>query len=120
MIGRKLTLVKEIQTIEIDYAHPFIPDLEKMKDLLNRNTKKYGYLGLVLIIKFHLRSSKFLKQKYEKVKTKIKDMGIKSKDHFGADEMVGQEVSGFLKMISDYKQKIRTIKHKIKKEEESQ
>ncbi|MCE9549198.1 hypothetical protein K8Q98_02255 [Candidatus Nomurabacteria bacterium] len=118
MIGRKLVLVRDGQNIEMEYAHPFVPDLEKIKELLNKSTKKYGYLSLVLIIRTHIRSSKFLKQKYEEIKTKVKDIHLKNVTQLTDDGLKTQEVSGFLKMISDYKHKIRTIKHKIKKEEE--
>lgn len=117
MIGRKLSLVQEGQNIEIDYVHPFMPDLQKVKDLLNKSTKRYGYLGLVWIIRLHVRSTNLAKQAHQEIKAKLKE-SLTSNDEEGG-EIIKQEVSGFLKMMSDYKHKIRTIKHKIKKEEKN-
>ena len=49
------------------------------------------------------------------MKNKIKKVNKKNQANGKAGEKV--EVSKFLKMMSDYKQKIREIRHKIKEEE---
>jgi len=115
MIGRKLAVIADGQIVEKDYDHPFVPHLRKVKHLTFTNIKKYGHLSLVEILRFHFRSSNVLKNKYEEVKTKIKNVNKKNQANGKAGEKV--EVSKFLKMMSDYKQKIREIRHKIKEEE---
>ena len=116
MIGRKLALQGEAQIAPAEHIHPFVPDIQKIKFLINRNIKKYGYLSLVLIIRSYIKLTKLVKVNYETTKDKIKQKLIKNTN--SENGMKKQEVSGFLKMISEYKDKIGHIKHKIKKEEE--
>jgi hypothetical protein len=119
MIGRKLALPEgENMDMEWGRPHPLTPDLQKIKDLTNWHTKRFGFIVLVIIIKLHVRSSKFLKSRYAEVKAKIKSIRNKNKKYGpdGVDEK--QEVSGFLKRVSDYKRTVRSIKHKIRREEE--
>lgn len=117
MIGRKLVFARGEQIIELEHSHPFVPDLQKIKYSINKNTKKLGYVAVVLIIRFHVRSSRLLKQSYGEIKTKIKNRFTKNTntEEGGLEK---QEVSGFLKMISAYKNKIRGIRHRIRKEED--
>ena len=88
------------------------PSLEEWKHLTITSIKKHGYAGLVATIRFYVRSTNFLKNKYQEIKTKVKNINGKK-----LREEEKREVSGFLKMISEYKHKIREIKHKIKEEE---
>jgi hypothetical protein len=116
MIGRKLAVVRNGEIIiEQEYSHPFVPDLKKIKDATIISVKKYGHLSLVTIVRFHFRSTNFLKNKYEEVKVTIKNITTK-KDSNG-NAVPKAEVSKFLKLISDYKHKIREIRHKIREEE---
>lgn len=115
MIGRKLTLVKNGRIAESHHPHPFIPDFNKIKHLIFENTKKYGHLSLVTILRFYIRSSYFFKKKYEEIKIKIKN--ISTPKDLNGNGTKKTEVSKFLKMISDYKHKIREIKQKIHEEE---
>jgi len=116
MIGRKLVILQNGQAFhreEILFKAPFF---EEWKHLTIKNIRKHGYIGLVATIRFYVRSSDFLKNKYQETKIKIKNMRSKNQNgNFGEK----REVNKFLKMISEYKHKIREIKHKIKEEEKN-
>lgn len=117
MIGRKLVLLKNGQALGIEKVLFEIPHLEKVKYLIVQNTKKYGHIGLVESLRFYIRSSNFLKSKYGEIKNKIKNIRTKNQSNGNPPEKA--EVSKFLKMVSDYKHKIREIKHKIHEEEKN-
>ena len=111
MIGRKLVLLKNGRvspSAEITFE---IPYLKEAKHLTLKNIKKHGYSGLVGTIRLYVKSSNFVKNKYREVKVKIIDLSKSRSKTSSADK---QEISKFLKIISDYKHKIREIKHKIK------
>ena len=117
MIGRKLALTPNGQILKKEYAHPFVPDFQKIKHTAFENIKKYGHLSLVEILRFHIRATNFFKYQYNKAKDKIKNIRIKRQLKNGSGNGEVAEASKFLKMISDYKRKIREIKHKIHEEE---
>ena len=116
MIGRKLVLLRNGQVLAREEILFGIPHIEKVKDLFIKNLKKYGHISLVMTIRFYVRSTNLLKNKYGEIKIKIRDMTQKSL-HGNSSEKT--EVSKFLKMILDYKRKIREIKHKIHEEEKN-
>jgi RAB protein geranylgeranyltransferase component A len=84
-----------------------------------KNTKRGGYTLLVLTVRFYIQSGNFLKAEYEKLKTRIINGLEKNKDNVTGNLKEKREVNKFLKMVSDYKAKIRHIKHKIIEEENS-
>jgi len=117
MLGRKLVLVRNGLAESGEHFHPFVPDLIKIKYLTQKSVKRYGYLVLVATLRWHIRFSNLLKYQYQKIKTVLKEMTHKHITLQGDTPPETREVSGFLKMISEYKHKIRNIKHKIKEEE---
>jgi len=116
MIWRKLALLQNGQILEHSAVSFEIPHLEKLRDVTVKNIKKYGHKGLVETLRFHLRTSKFLKNKYDETKIKIRNINLKDQSSQNGN-LPDRQVSKFLKMIGDYKRKIRAIKHKIKEEE---
>jgi hypothetical protein len=114
MIGRKLIMLQNGTVFYKEEAVLKTPYLEELKDLTLKNVKKHSYTGLVAIIRFYVRLSNFLKNKYQEVKTKIKNIQKRNSEGESLDR---QEISKFLKIISEYKHKIKEIKHKIKEEE---
>ena len=112
MIGRKLALLKHEEVKNQEEVLLELPYLKEVKQLTVVNLKKHGYALLVTIVRFYVRGTNLLKNNYEAVKIKIKNK-IK-KNRVNSEK---KEISGFLKIIGDYKHKIREIKHKIKKEE---
>jgi len=114
MIGRKLMMLQNGQVLHREEDFLKIQHLEELKHLTIKNIKKHGYVGLVAIIRFYVQSSNFFKNKYEETKKKIKNIHIRKQN----DGSLGKrEVSNFLKMILEYKNKIRKIKEKVKEEE---
>lgn len=118
MIGRKLLILQNGEMTYTDSAENFlkVQYLEELKRSAIKNIRKHSYAGLVNTIRFYIRASNLIKNKYQEAKIKLSNMGSK-KLHNENEEK--REVNKFLKMISDYKYKIREIKHRIKEEEES-
>jgi hypothetical protein len=112
MVGRKLAVLQDTQVLKKEEFFLKTQFLNEWKHLTIKNIKKHGYVGLVTTIRFYVLSINFLKNKYQAIKIKIKNIRGKK---LNTEEK--REVSGFLKMISEYKQKIREIKHQIKEEE---
>ncbi|OGI94552.1 hypothetical protein A3A03_02105 [Candidatus Nomurabacteria bacterium RIFCSPLOWO2_01_FULL_40_18] len=115
MMGRKLFLLQngQIASSSQDENSFEVPHLEKVKHFTIQNLKKYEHMLLVQILWLYVRSSNFLKSKYQELKIKINNK-IKT-NHIGSEK---KEISKFLKIIGDYKHKIKEIKHKIRKEED--
>jgi len=117
MIGKKLILLKNKK---IEYTERIlfkIPNLDEIKNITAKNSKRYGYIILVKIIRFYIRTSILLKYIYAITKKKIKNIYYKYFPYKIKEKNKKNEVSKFLKMISDYKHKIKNIKDKIVEEE---
>ncbi len=116
MIGRKFLLIEEIREKHTEGLLINVPDLEEIKDLASEKIKKHGYNALVATLRFSMKSSHYIKTAsrgaYVKAKDKLNRLSKKE-----GEQGEPKEVSKFLKMISEYKHKIRKIKHKIKEEE---
>jgi hypothetical protein len=118
MIGRKLALVRSGGEISsIYHVHPFVPELQKIKNATLKNTKKLGYIIIYITLRFFIKSSNLIKNTSILIVEKLKNKFKKNK---GSDSMSNpekKEVSGYLKVISEYRHKIRKMKHIIKEEE---
>ncbi len=116
MIGRKLAPVRNGQVmIEESQEHPLIPDLQKVKHFGYQSIKTLEHLALVAMLRFYVRFSNFLKLKYVELKTKI----VNARKSRNGDIVEERDPNKFLKMISEYKQKVRHIKSRITEEEEN-
>jgi hypothetical protein len=118
MIGRKLLMLQsgKIEMVnqgEEVFGTPYF--LEEWKHSTIKNTKRYGYIALVETIRFYFRLNNFLKSKYQEIKAKAKGLYEKRQS---IEDIEKREVSKFLKMVSEYKSKIRKIKDRVKEEEE--
>ena len=108
MIGRKLVFqtsneeTKEELLLEIPY-------LDEWKDLGEKSAKKIAYNMIVSGIRIHVKSLNFIKERYNELKRIIAERQKTKKG----------ETSKFLKTVSEYKRKIREIKHKIVEEEKN-
>ncbi len=114
MIGRKLVMLQngQIHIASFDETSSKTPYLEGLKHVTVKKLKVAGHKSLVETIRFYMKSSHLLKNKYQDVKMKVKS--ISKKDTQEAEK---KEISKFLKVMSEYKRKIRKIKEKVKKEE---
>lgn len=111
MVGRKLVLLRNSDTATLETQEFEFPNLKELKHNTTQNFKKCGKIALIVIIRSYLRSKNFLKNKYQILKIKVR------KIHRKRNAEGKTEVSKFLKTMSEYKQKIREIKHQIKEEE---
>lgn len=117
MVGRKLTLAQSETIVSTEQLHPFVPDVQKIKEIISKNTKKHSYIIVVKTIRSYVLLENFLKSKYEKIKIII---NAQLKKNTPVDETFEKkEASRFLKRILDYKHKIRNIKQKIVEEEKN-
>jgi hypothetical protein len=118
MIGRKLLM---LQSGKIEIIHsgediagtPYF--LEEWKHLIFKSVKMYSYVMLVETIRLYFRLNNLSRNKYQEIKSKLKEL-YDTRQRIGNLEK--REVSKFLKMVSEYKGKIRKIKDRVKEEEE--
>lgn len=121
MIGRKALMLESDpkRHLHIDEYLFEIPHLEAIKIGATENFKKYGYATLVVTLKMYVKSANLLKRQYEELQKKLVSFKNKGKNISELEmQMQKKQVSKFLEMISDYKHKIRTIKHRIAEEED--
>ena len=114
MIGRRLVLLRAGHTMIAEGIVFEIPHLKKIKHITVTNFKKYGHKSVVETLRFYIRGTNLLKNKYQEIKIKINTFGQAT--HKNGEK---KEISKFLKVIGDYKHKIRKIKEKIHEEENS-
>lgn len=115
MIGRKLVLLQNGQITDNSTAEEIsfgIHHFQKIKHLTIVNIKKYEHIVLVETLRLYVKTTNLLKNKYQAIKIKLKN--IRKRNQANGEK---KEISKFLKIIGDYKNRIREIKHKIKKEE---
>ena len=117
MVWRELVLVRNGQVTAVHHSHPLVPDLRKIKYLTLKGIKRFSYVILFVTLKFFIKSSNFIKTRsmilIEELKNKLRKSNGNSLD----ETIEKKEVSKYLKVISEYRQKIRQMKHKIKEEE---
>ena len=116
MIRGKLVLIRNGQVIKAQHSHPFVPELQKIKHLTFKNAKKFGYATLLETLRFFIKSSNFIKTNSIILIKEIKNK-LKNKDSSTDETIEKKEVSKYLRVISEYRQKIRKMKHRIKEEE---
>lgn len=116
MIGRKMSTISYGDILSNDYAHPFVPDIQKIKETSLNVLKRAGHFSLVATLRYYVRLTNFSKSKYQSLRERIYN-----KIHTGGDIELkgGREISKFLRIISEYKVKIRDIKQQIHEEENS-
>jgi len=117
MVWRELVLVRNGQVIATRHSHPFVPDLQKIKHLTFKNGKKFGYVVVFVTLRFFIKSSNFIKTKSIVLTKEINNKLKKLRNNASDEIMEKREVSKYLKLISEYQQKIREMKNRIKEEE---
>ena len=115
MVGRKLFLLQKGVIVIEEKVSFEAPHLDKIKHATVENIKKYSHASLVLSIRLYVRSINLLKNKYEEIRIKIKN----KKGGSDGELQEKREASKFLKMMSEYKHKIKEIKKKIHEEEKN-
>jgi len=118
MIWRKLVLFRQGTLEDIKHSHPFAIDFEKIKYFASKAGKKLRYGLLFIVLKSSIKASNFIKTKWVLLLDEIKNRVLKKTTVINADGITEKkEVSKYLKIISEYQQKIRNMKYRIKKEE---
>ncbi|HBP27713.1 TPA: hypothetical protein DD445_02915 [Candidatus Nomurabacteria bacterium] len=117
MIARELVLVRNGQVSAVEHSHPFVPDLQRIKNLTFKKSKEIGYIILFITLRFFIKSSNFIKTKSIIYIKKIKDKISKKNSISNNETIQKKEVAKYLEIISEYRQKIKKIKHIIKEEE---
>ncbi|MFZ2149786.1 MAG: hypothetical protein WAV15_01340 [Minisyncoccia bacterium] len=115
MIGRKVLMIQNGQIPEYPEGGTDGEYWEEFKYGAVKGLRKLGYAMLVGIIRLYVKLVNFLKTTYEQVVAKIHSMYVRKSEE-GVVE--AREVSKFLKMVGEYKRKLRRIKEKVKKEED--
>jgi hypothetical protein len=117
MIWREMMLIKNGQVVAVEHSHPFVPEVQKIKNLTFEGIKKFGYVIVFLTLKSFMKSSNFIKNKSKSIIKEVQDRLSKNKNINFNELTEKKEISKYLKIISEYRQKIRKIKHRIKEEE---
>jgi len=116
MIGRKLIMVRNGRVENTNEVTSGAPILEELKQTVLKRARVLSHVLLVETIRLYVRTGKLLGDVYQELKTRIKNSGSRNSN---GEEKANRPPSGFLKMITDYKQKIRRIKRRINEEEEN-
>lgn len=118
MIGNKLILIKKGQAGNIEEIPLKVPNLDEVRKFSVHRSRKYGYIVLVMTIRVYIKISNFLKKAYKSIKLKINKL-IRKYFPGKIAEPKEKQISKFLKMISEYKNKIKRLKEKIEEEEKN-
>jgi hypothetical protein len=116
MIGRKLVLLQNGQISYKEYAPYRGMHMEELKYIILKGIKRYGFITLVALIRLYVKVSSVIKNVYENTKDQVKSFFSK---RLNANPTEKREVNKFLRMVSEYKLKLRMIKERVKEEEEN-
>ena len=117
MIWRELVLMRSGQVMIMNHQHPFVLDLQKIKRITFKSIKRFIYVTLYVIFRFFIRFSKFIKTMSKIFIKELKYKFKKNKNNLSREIAEKKEASKYLRVISEYRYKIRQIKHRIKEEE---
>ena len=118
MTGKKLMMLQNKEIPRPNNEEFFFnPHFEDFKHTITANTKKQGYILLVITIRIYFRVTNSLKTKWQEMKKNLGEIYRRRQNKIRQEK---REVNSFLRMISEYKNKIGKIKEKIKKEENLQ
>jgi len=119
MIGRKLVLLNNMEGHNThNVTETFLSeilDFDKIKNTTIKNLRRVEHVLIWIILRTYLVSKNFVNKKSKEIVEKIKTRLNRNRQNHILEEK--KEVSKYIKVISDYRQKIRHIKHKIKEEE---
>lgn len=113
LVGRKLFLLEKGVLSDIE-ERPFgIPHADKIKIYTINNIKKIAHITLIITIRLYVKSVNILRNKWSDIKS-----AIENKYDYINHNRDQREISKFLRIIGEYKTKIREIKHRIHEEEQ--
>ena len=112
MINRRLAFIRQQQIMHHEEVPFELPYLKEAKHMTVKGLKKVGHVGLVSVLRLYFQSINFVKYRSKDLVARIKN----AESENGNGEK--KEISKFLKIVGDYKRKVREIKHRIKREED--
>lgn len=117
LVGRKMVLLRNGDfSIPTDFEFALeVPDFEQLRSTLQKKSRRFGYIALVIIIRLYVLGVHFLKRKLT-VLWRIIVRKFKRRNKPENTEMTAEE-NKFLQKITAYKKRIRRIKERIKEEE---
>jgi hypothetical protein len=115
IVRRKIAMVKNGWVPEPLHPHPFVPDMQKLKHFTVANARRMEHMALVTLLRSYVKTLNLLKSQYRKSVAKLNN--LKNRNKIKNGEPINTDASKFLKMVSDYKHKIRTLKRRIHEEE---
>ena len=120
LVGRKMAILRSGGGAKKDepLPHPFFPDWEKVFEFIKKSSRRYGYVATVAFIRLYVRSSNLTREKSREITEKLLNLINRKKNGNGAPAET-HEVNKFLKMVAEYKEKIRRIKHRVHEEEKN-
>lgn len=116
MLSKKVILLHKNGFSEINTGIESIFEqinTEQIKNILIEKIKKYGHLTVLTTLRIYIKSSNLIKTRYMFIKESLVSMILKD-DH--TKENTARS-SKFLKVVMEYKQKIREMKDRIYEEE---
>lgn len=119
LLYRRIMILERsgVMVREIDGEFFFdVPDLHEVQYVIVRKMKQYGYVALVVTIRIYVRSSKIMDYLYKEAVSRLSTL-YKKYIQKKNPETEAKEVSKFLKMVSEYKNKIKEIKERVREEE---
>ena len=116
MVGRKLAATNEIQVFYREEILSKEKHLEEWKAWFVHGIKVVSISILFVSIRLYVRTLNTFKKLYANAKIFVKKTYRKRTE---LEKLEKQEASKFLKMISDYKRKIRKIKQQVAEEEKA-
>jgi len=118
MIGRKILVlgggIHHHHLREEDFLSEVL-DVEKVKHTAVKNFRQFLHLTVWTTLRLYIISVHLIKKTWKEIVDKIKE---KMNRHKKAEkEATTAEPSKYLNMISEYREKLRKMKHRIKQEE---
>jgi len=112
MLGWKLHALDGLPVTEPVAPFP-MPRFDDLGDRTLKILRRLGYLCLVASIRFYVKISLWLKNKYTQMQVKLAERHQKSGDDTASPKISNK----FLRVITESKRKISRIKAEIKEEE---
>jgi hypothetical protein len=120
LIAKKLLTLKQAEGPLAHSEESFfaeVVDWEKIKQSSVKNFKKGVHILIWIILRTYILSLNFLNKKRKALGKKIKEKLSSPHKHQEGISTEVKEPSKYLKIISEYRQKIKRLKRQIKEEE---
>ena len=115
MIAKKLVVLEKVHEKNGELPLFETPNLREIKQTIISTAKFLGHKTLLVTLRIYIITINFIKQRKNNLVQKIKNL-LKKKGVVENVE-INKEPSKFIKVVSDYKRKVRKMTHRIKQAE---